>query len=259
MTKLRDLTAQESADLLGVPLEGASRWLEEARFLKEGGAQGPLGEWEAWLRDAEPVPYLRHAAVKDLMALSVEDVRRLKGAGRFLRRCPYFGREQPVTPEDRLRRLRDLLAEEAEFEARYPAAFAVLSPRFDAGRGLPLPSFGARVARSVPQRSVVPAGWSQDRTLSQDSGDVFSATPAAKAAHDGGPEGVDRGFAPVDPGYLRGVLLAILGREEFAERVAPENRSEASRVRLGASARSAVRLRLTSASPPPRRCGTCGR
>ena len=242
VTKLTDLYEQDLSELLGVPVDGARRWLEEARFLADGGDEGPLSGWVARLSDAEPVPYLRHSAIKDLMGLSVEEVKRLKKAGRFYHRFPYFEVERPVSPETRLGRLRDLLADEVEFEARYPGAFGLLAPRFDAKRGLPLPSFGGRIAKSDPRESVVPAGWSQDRKSPQDSGDAFSATFAGRAPWHAGVKGVRRDYAPVDVGYLRGVLLAVLGREEYAERVAPEDRSEAARGRLGAPARSPVRL-----------------
>ncbi len=242
MTKLTDLSEQELADLLGIPFDGARRWLEEARFLAENEAHPQLGDWLGWLRDAKPAPYLRHAAIRDLMELSVEDVKRLKKTGRFYRRCPYFGREEPLDPGARLKYLRDLLADEVEFEARYPAAFEVLKPRFDAERGLQLPSFGARIPKSDPRKSVVSAGWSQDRKLPQSSADAFSATPAGRTPWHTEVEGVNRNYAPVDVGYLRGVLLAVLGREEYAERVASEDRSEAARAMLGAPARSPVRL-----------------
>ena len=72
MTKLTELFEQDLSELLGVPEDGARRWLEEARFLSED--QPKLGNWEAWLRDTEPAAYLRHSAVRDLMGLSVEDV-----------------------------------------------------------------------------------------------------------------------------------------------------------------------------------------
>jgi hypothetical protein len=78
--------------------------------------------------------------------------------------------------------------------------------------------------------------------MAQDSGDAFSATFAGRGPWHAKVAGVRRDYAPVDVGYLRVVLLAVLGREEYAERVATEDRSEAARARLGAPGRSPVRL-----------------
>jgi len=237
MTKLTELFEQDLSELLGVPEDGARRWLEEARFLSED--QPKLGNWEAWLRDTEPAAYLRHSAVRDLMGLSVEDVERLKRAGRFYRRCPYFRREEPLDPSTRLKYLRDMLADEVEFEARYPAAYELLFEGSRALNGLPLPSFEVRALRSAPKGHVLPAGRFQEWKRAQDVDDAFSVTYERREAGD--PE-ADQEFARLDLGHLRGVLLAVLGREEYAERVATELHDETLREELGAPARSSVRL-----------------
>jgi hypothetical protein len=57
-----------------------------------------------------------------------------------------------------------------------------------------------------------------------------------------GDKKVDQSLAPLDLGYMRGVLLAILSREEFQERIATELHDEAMREQIGAPAQSSVRL-----------------
>jgi hypothetical protein len=94
---------------------------------------------------------------------------------------------------------------------------------------------------------VLPAGWFQEWKRSQDSGDAFSATFERREDVD---KEVDQGFAPLDLGHVRGVLLAIVSREEYAERIATELLNEAVREELGAPAQSSVRitdLRLATA------------
>jgi hypothetical protein len=54
--------------------------------------------------------------------------------------------------------LRELLGDEVEFEARYPAAYELLFGGSRALSGLPLPSFGARVLRNDPQWHALSAG-----------------------------------------------------------------------------------------------------
>jgi len=234
MTKLQDLPEQELADLLGLPLVKARTWLKVAQSV----AEDP--PWlEDWFGDFESATSLRRSSVKDLMELPVEEVKRLKKTGEFYRRYPYFKRKAPTDAKTRLKYLRDLLRDEVEFEARYPAAYELLFERSRAISGLPLPSFDVRVLRNDPQGSVLPAGWFQDWKRSQDSGDAFSVTFERREDVD---KEVDQRFAPLDLGHVRGVLLAILSREEYAERVATELHDEAVREELGAPALAQVRL-----------------
>ena len=189
MTKLKDLTAPELAGLLGLPLGKARRWLEVAASLsaEEDGLSVRL------FGDLESATSLRLSSVKELMELSVEEVERLKSTGRFHGRFPYFRREVPADSEARLRYLRELLGGEAEFEARYPAAFEALFRGSEARRGLRLPSFDARVLNNDPKTTVLPPGWHTDARTAQDSGDAFSDTFGMGTP---GREGADQDLAP---------------------------------------------------------------
>ncbi len=123
MTKLTDLNEHELADLLSLSPDKARRWLEVARTIADAGERPEL---EGVLGEFESVPSLRRSYVEELMGVSAEEVKRLRRTGEFYRRFPYF---KPKTPEGaavRLRYLRELLADEFEFEARYPAAWALL-------------------------------------------------------------------------------------------------------------------------------------
>jgi hypothetical protein len=167
----------------------------------------------------------------------------------------------PISPKDaalKLEQLRNLLFREPEFETRYPAAYKVLfTPPYEppltppherdllqamvelyekagvplperrperwgsTGRnmhvgigGLPLPSFGVRVLRNEPRKAI----------RAKDSGrpaDVYSVTSEFREMES---PPTDQEFIPVDPGYLRGILLAIMSREEYSERVEPLHR-----------------------------------
>jgi hypothetical protein len=77
MTKLKDLSAQALADLLGLRLEKARRWLEIATSLSE--EEEPL--WLEWFGDPESATSLRRSSVKELMDLSVEEVQKMKSRG----------------------------------------------------------------------------------------------------------------------------------------------------------------------------------
>lgn len=57
-----------------------------------------------------------------------------------------------------------------------------------------------------------------------------------------GEDRVDQDLSPLDPSYLRGILLAVLQRDEYVERIATELHFEPIREELGAQARSLVRL-----------------
>ncbi len=245
MTKLTDLAEHELANLLGLSLDKARRWLEVARSIAE--ADEPP-EPEDIFGELEPVPFLQRSSVAELMGISVEEVERLKRTGEFYRCFPSFRRKAPKDAVARLRHLRDLLADEVEFEARYPAAWALLCDQPEASSGLPLPSFdarvlapptGVRVLRNDPQASILPAGWFQTWKSSQDSGDAFSLTVERRSQED---KEADQSFSPLEIGHMRGVLLAIMSREEYAERIATDLHNEAVREGLRAPAQSQVRL-----------------
>ena len=111
----------------------------------------------------------------------------------------------------RFRQLQHLLLRDSEFIARYPEAHEVLFPQ-SAGGGLPLPSLRIRVLRQQPF---------SDARLPQHGlkGDAYSITYYERKELASPP--ADQTFRPVDKGFLRGVLLAILGREEYSERIGP--------------------------------------
>ena len=236
MTKLTDLNEHELADLLGLSPDKARRWLEVARSIADADERLEL---ENAFGELESVPFLRRSSVEELMGLSAVEVKRLRRTGELHRRFPYLKRKSPEDAAVRLRYLRELLADEVEFEARYPAAWALLFDQPEAAGGLPLPSFEARVLKNDPRGCVLPAGWSQAWKMPQDSGDAFSSTFERR---DVGDEEANQGFAPLDVAHMRGVLLAVLGREEYAERVATEVHNEPLRESLGAPAQAQVRL-----------------
>jgi hypothetical protein len=147
MTKLMELSEQELADLLNLPLDKARKWLEVAKSISDE-------EEPAWLEglfgEFESAPSIQHSSVNELMELSIEEVEQLKRTGEFYRRYPYFKREMPEDAETRLRYLRQLLANEVEFAARYPAAYGLLHGAFSVGSGHLLPSFDVRVLTATP-------------------------------------------------------------------------------------------------------------
>jgi len=247
MTKLTDLSEQELADLLDLRLDKARRWLEVAKSIIEAEAiyKSPFYKdkppWlSEWLElDFESATSLQRSSVKELMGLSVEEVKQLKRTGQFHRLYPYFKRQVPTDADTRLRYLRDLLGHEIEFQTRYPAAYELLFGRSEQIGGLPLPSFGVRIMHHEPRETVLPAGWFQDWKSSQNGGDAFSLMSVGRTKGD---KKVDQSLAPLDLGYMRGVLLAILGREEYEERIATELHGEAMREQLGAPAQSSVRI-----------------
>jgi hypothetical protein len=166
MTKLTDLSEQELADLLDLPLDNARKWLKVAKSISDEEDAPGLKDVFDLFGDFESATSLRRSSVEELMGLSAEEVERLKRTGEFYRRYPHFKRKAPKDADTRLRYLRELLSDEVEFEARYPAAYELLFDVSKAISGLPLPSFGVRVLRSAPQGVVLPAGWSQDWKLS---------------------------------------------------------------------------------------------
>lgn len=242
MTKLTDLSEQELADLLVLPLDKARRWLEVAKTIsKREVIYKDKPPWlSEWLElEFESATSLKRSSVKDLMGLSVEEVKQLKRTGEFYRRFPYFKRKVPMDADTRLRYLQDLLGHETEFQARYPAAYELLFGQSEQINVLPLASFGVRILHHDPQDHVLPAFWFQEWKRSQNSGDAFSLMSVDRTKGD---KKVDQSLAPLDLGYMRGVLLTILSREEYEERIATELHDEAMREQLGAPAQSSVRI-----------------
>jgi len=134
-------------------------------------------------------------------------------------------RQGHTTSEDavgKLERLRNMLAREPEFEARYPEAYKELftPPHRDIGSrhpestGLPLPSFGARVLRSDPKSML-------QSERPEQLADAYSATSLHREM---GEIAAPRSPLPVVKGYLRGILLAVMSREEYSERIDPSRR-----------------------------------
>lgn len=122
----------------------------------------------------------------------------------------------PEKPGLVLRQLRSLLSKEFDFYARHPVAARLLyAPPHPQGRrettGLPLPSFGVRVLRYSPSPTVFPP----DDPIGE--GDAKSATYPTHGEI--GLPPTNQAMEPVDGGFLRGVLLAILGREERAANI----------------------------------------
>jgi hypothetical protein len=114
----------------------------------------------------------------------------------------------------RFRQLQELLSQQFEFEARYPAAFEILFPRTAPYRdraGLYLPSFGVHVLNNYPQYHV---------QLQADvwAGDAYTFTDNRRKEHPWGAK-VERRLRFPDYEDLQGILLAILSREEYVERV----------------------------------------
>jgi hypothetical protein len=239
MTKLTDLSEQALADLLDLPLDKARKWLEVAKSISDEEDSPYLKDVFNLFGDFESATSLLRSSVKKLMGLSVEEVEQLQTTGEFYKLYPYFKRKVPKDAETRLRYLRELLNDEVEFEARYPAAYEVLFEKSEAINGLLLPSFGVRVLRCAPSQTILSAGWHQEWKRSQDSGDAFSLTFERRALEE---TKVDQTLAPLDLGYMRGVLLAVLSREEYAERIATELHFDGIREELEAPARSSVRI-----------------
>jgi hypothetical protein len=114
----------------------------------------------------------------------------------------------------RFRQLQELLGEQFEFESRYPAAYEVLFPRSTRYRdraGLYLPSFDIHVLNNFPQYHVqFQDDWS--------AGDAYTFTDNRSKNHPWGTN-VERSWLFPDFEDLQGILLAILSREEYVERI----------------------------------------
>jgi hypothetical protein len=114
----------------------------------------------------------------------------------------------------RFRQLQELLRRHFEFEARFPAAYEVLFHKLARRRdraGLFLPSFGIHVLNSYPFYTV----HSQDTEW---AGDAYTFTDNRRKRHPWGTK-VERRLRYPDFEDLRGILLAILCREEVDERI----------------------------------------
>ncbi len=122
----------------------------------------------------------------------------------------------PEKPGLALRQLRSLLYKEFDFYARHPEAarllYATPHPEGKAEvTGLPLPSFGIRILRHDPSPTVFPP----DQSVGE--GDAKSATYPLHGEM--GLLPVNQALGPVEGGFLNGVLLAILSREERAANI----------------------------------------
>src|SRR5215217_2903085 len=150
---------------------------------------------------------------KSLMNTSVEEIKCLRERGELHNLNP----DLPRVPKDailRWRQLRELLLRESEFETRYPVAYSLLLHLpldFDKGaRGLPLASFNVRVARYDPRPHTTSA-------VPHEGDEAYFSSEKPLRLGEVGPSEVDWSFSAPDPAYLRGVLLAVLSREEYQE------------------------------------------
>jgi hypothetical protein len=180
MKRLRDLPTKELSELLEVPARQAHEYLEAA----------------------DSIPFMQ-APVHEIR----EGIQGLRESGKLEEGSRYFA--------SRYKELRELLFRETEFEARYPAAYALmLEPTYPEIRdelvGLHLPSFGVRLLRHAP---VVHAGRG---SMFEDHYDAYSIT---RGKMEGQTPLADQDYEYLDVGYLQGLLLDILRREEYWERL----------------------------------------
>jgi hypothetical protein len=163
-----------------------------------------------------------------------EDLRRLQDRG---------GLDDKVPPDVAVRwvQVRSLLFREPEFEARYPAAYTLLlEPHFreigDELIGISLPSFGVRILQHAP-KAHGPTVSMRDRHH-----DTFSSRYSGSRKMEGQTPLADQDYARLDTSYLRGLLLDILGRDEYWERVHVRYRDPDLQDRVGAPNRAVVRI-----------------
>ena len=176
--------------------------------------------WLLNLSNAEAEQLIRWTSKSPMLAVSimntpVEEIKRLRESGALHKLHPDI----PHVPEDvalRWRQLRELLRREPEFETRFPTAYDLLRGGFDQTRGrvgISLPSFGIQIAPHDPLPHTTPVGhYSGDDAYSSSTGPHGDIVEA-------GPQNVGRKSAAFDLAYLRGVLLAMLVREEYRERI----------------------------------------
>ena len=148
-----------------------------------------------------------------LWNLPVEEFKRLRESdGPDTIRLP-----NPNVPFDvagRFRALQDLLWNQPEFETRFPAAFEVLFPSAARRReraGLYLPSFDVRVLNNWTYPHVADGSW-------PGGADAFTSV-SRWWQKDWRLHEANHNINMPQYDDLQGVLLAILGREEYGERV----------------------------------------
>jgi hypothetical protein len=142
----------------------------------------------------------------------------------------------PKDSQLRIRQLRRLLKNEPEFRTRYPQAYDIFSPnraQSTEQTGLPLPSFGIRIPRHLPLPHIQTPNAGAE-------GDAYSVTYLHQMELGHPP--VDQSFHPLDRDFLRSLLLNILIREEFSERIAPIDLDSDVLAGLDVPRQSAVRL-----------------
>jgi hypothetical protein len=180
MRKLRDLMPEELAALLRVTPMEAQQYIESA----------------------DSIPFMQ-APVEKVK----EDLRGLKERGKLEKPLPDVAK--------RWRQVRELLFREPEFEARYPAAYAILLESYYPeimGEliGLRLPSFGIRISRNEPKDHI-------GRKSVEDS---YSDAYSVRASDmEGKTLLADQSYIGLDPGHLRAILLEIVSRDEYWERI----------------------------------------
>lgn len=203
MKRLKDLSVKELADLLMVSPSKAKKFLDAA----------------------DSTPFMQ-ALVDEVQ----KDLQQLRENGTI---------ESALRDKaSQYEHLRELLFREPEFETRYPAAYVLLLESdypeiIDELAGLRLPSFGVRVLRQAPQHHTGQASKSDDYD------DAFSATGGKM---EGRTPLSDQDYEHLDAGYLRGLLLEILRREEYWERLHVRYRDPDLIERYGAPDRTPVRL-----------------
>ncbi|MDP9474948.1 MAG: hypothetical protein M3R38_04540 [Actinomycetota bacterium] len=214
MRRLKDLSVKELSDLLMVPINKAKKFLDAA----------------------ESTPFMQ-VPVDEVQ----DDILRFRDDGTL--------ESELRDKASRYMQLQELLFREPEFETRYPAAYALLLERHypeitDELSGLHLPSFDVRVLRQAPERHLRRSGELDGHK------DAFSAT---RGKMEGRTPLADQDYEYLDAGYLRGLLLEILRREEYWERLHPRYRDPDLLVRYSAPGRTPIRLtdlRLATALDP---------
>jgi hypothetical protein len=205
---------------MGGLFDRIDRRLEERKELFEPPAEVSPAEFSARLEEDEELlneirerfeqgrTSGRFPALSEFLShLSVKEPEKFFKTGG---RQAYYPVESPEDSRVRFRQLQQLLVREPKFITRYPEAHKILFPRM-AGSGLPLPSFGIRVLRNQPHPVVrIPKSFLGRCVL----GHLFASQGAGVSL-------ADQSFWAVEKGILRGLLLAILSREEYSERIVP--------------------------------------
>jgi hypothetical protein len=148
-----------------------------------------------------------------IMDWTIEEFHQDYARGEFSRTRMIAG-DVPRNVGLRFRQLQELLRRHFEFEARFPAAYEILFPREARRRdraGLFLPSFGIHVLNSYPFYTMHSQGTAW-------AGDAYTFTDNRRKRHPWGKK-VERRLRYPDFEDLRGILLAMLCREEVDERI----------------------------------------